>query len=255
MAAAELGLVHRDWREGVSWPLRTDAGIVTSFTPVPSFRMGLEVHDVISSVSNDLQNRVGQSLTFLAVLSTEETPGSVWAPSLRVIWTHSASPLLYSSEYWGQLSKSIFRSLSLVSSRTLKASSCHCEIEFVQEIRCRLFHMQGLISVPGPTAVLSRWNPVLMGITPRIDPKFLCSCLICHSVFISVIDAHWHKASWFLRKRKIQDSTNQGRVGSSLISMGRASWCLYRSFSPKLHLFQASCLHVTCQGLLSAIHP
>lgn len=69
----------------MSWPLRTDAGIVTSFTPVHSLRMGLEVHDVISAVSNDLQGRVGQSLTSLAVLSAEETPGSVWAPSLRVI--------------------------------------------------------------------------------------------------------------------------------------------------------------------------
>lgn len=69
----------------MSWPLKTDAGIVISFTPVLSLRMGLEAHDVISPVSSDLQSRGGQSLTSLAVLSAEETPGSVWAPSLRVI--------------------------------------------------------------------------------------------------------------------------------------------------------------------------
>lgn len=50
----------------------------------PSLRMGLEVCGVISPVSNDLQSRVGQSLTSLAALSAEETPGSVWAPSLGV---------------------------------------------------------------------------------------------------------------------------------------------------------------------------
>lgn len=69
----------------MSWPFRTDAGIVTSLTPVPSLGMGLEARGVISPVSSDLQSRVGQSLTFLAALSAEETPGSVWAPSLRVI--------------------------------------------------------------------------------------------------------------------------------------------------------------------------
>lgn len=79
MAAAELRVLHRGCagRERLSQPLGADAGIVTSFLPVPLLRMGLEVHGVISPVSNDLQSKVGESLTSLAVLSAEETPGNV----------------------------------------------------------------------------------------------------------------------------------------------------------------------------------
>lgn len=217
--------------------------------------MGLEARGVISPVSSDLQSRVGQSLTSLAALSAEETPGSVWAPSLRVIWAHTTSSLQFRILGTAQqihLQKPQFGLFHSTESLKLSLWNRVCPRNRIQTV----LHAECLISLPDLTVLLSWWNPMVMESILDVIPKFLCSCLICHSVFISVIlDVHWHKAGWFLRKRKIQDSANPGRVGSSVPSMGRTWWCLCSSFSPRLHLLQASCLHVTYQGFLSAIHP
>lgn len=174
MAAAELGVLCREGRAGPasgSWCRDCHLISTRAFT-----QGGSASPRCYFSFSNDLQSKVGESLTSLAVLSAEETPGSVEGPSLRVVWAHTASPLLCSSEYWEQLRKSIFRSLfGLFSLFGLKTSYCHCETDFAQEIRCRLFFMQCLISVPDPTVLLSRWNPVVMESICDVIPKFLCS--------------------------------------------------------------------------------
>lgn len=48
----------------------------------------------------------------------------------------------------------------------------------------------------------------------------MCNNLLL-SLYFSHLGVHWHKASLFLWKREIQDGTNPGIVGSSLISVGR----------------------------------
>lgn len=179
MAAAELGVLHRGCAVpgGKGCPgLGTDAGIVTSFTPVPPLRMGLEVHAVISPVCSDLQSRVGQSLTSLAELSAEETWQCLGPFTQGYLSTHSLSSPLQ------------FRVLGTAQQICSSEASVwslpeHWNPQVVivkpslpKEIRCRVFYMQCLISVPDPTVVLSRWNPVMMESILDVIPRFLCSC-------------------------------------------------------------------------------